>query len=187
MELEIINPIVQRAESLEIEKQADLPQAVQMLSELNKTADKITEEKEKITKPLNEALKQERNRWKPIETVLEQAINTLRTKITKYQTAQIAIEKAQQEKIAARLEKGTLTLPTAVRRLADLKISEKSVNSEAGYIKFRVTKKFIVENLELVPRDYLIINEALIKEAMKDQKEIPGIRYYEEQTPINYR
>ena len=182
-----VSPSVQEAQSIKIVDEKSLEAATELLSKVNKNLDHITEEKEKITKPLNEALKVERNRWKPMETVLESAKTILRQGIIKYQTQ--AKKKADDDaaKIAERAGKGTILPQTALRKMGEIQAPVKSVSTTSGSLKFRTDKKFEVMDLSLLPLDYHLADEVAIRKAMKEGIELPGVRYYEEQVPINSR
>ncbi len=182
-----IDPIRSEADKLQIEDTQSLEDAAMILSNLNKTLDRITTEREKVTKPLNEALKAERSRWKPLETKLEQAIVLVRSKISTYQTAHTLKARKEEDKIIERVNKGTLKADTAITKLQAIDAPETVVNTDVGTLKFRTVRKFRIKNLSLVPREYLIPNEVLIRSEMAKNKDIPGVEYFEEQMPVNYR
>lgn len=184
-----LSPIAQKVEWLQIKNADDIPEAVSLLSSLNKHSDAIETEKAKVMRPLLDAQKAERARWKPIETVLDSAITTLRAKMSTFQTEELARTQAQATKIAEKIGegKGKIKFETALEKLRDIKTPDKFVKTEEGSVSFRTIKRFEVTDLSLVPKEYLLPNEPLIKDAMKKNKPIPGIRYYEEQTLANFR
>ena len=55
-----LSPLAAEAKTLKIKDLGSLKMATEILSKLNKLNDRIREEKERVTKPLNEALKAER-------------------------------------------------------------------------------------------------------------------------------
>ena len=169
------SPLVAKAEAIEIKTPMALDLAVGLLSDLNKFVDRITEEKEKVTKPLNEALKAERGRWKHLETAYEVAIALLRTKMTAYQT----FKKNEAEKIAERVSNGKMKIETAVNKLATLDTPTSA--------KFREIKKFEVISLKDLPLEYHLANEVAIRKAMGEGVEIKGVRYFVEEVPVNVK
>ncbi len=177
----------QKAEALVIKTEADMSKAVVMLSEVNKVADGVKTEKEKIVKPLNEALKAERARWAPIETACTNAVATIRQKMMSYQKkldAEIAEKKA---KIIDRVDRGTLRVETAVDKMEALPDAAASVMTTAGSIQWRTVKKLVITNEKMIPREYLDVNEVRIKEALKAGKVVPGAEMIEEKIPSNSR
>lgn len=161
-----------------------LTHAVSILSQLNITLDTITADKETLTKPLNASLKAIRDKYRPVETELTQAIDTLKQKITTYQTQEIAKQKAIEAKI---LEDKRTTTETKINKLATIDQPEQKVTTEQGKVSFITVKKYRVTDIEKVPRAFLMVNDTAIKEAMKESHPIDGVEYYEEQSLRNYR
>ena len=182
-----ISPIISQANDLKITNGAAMGNAVEMLSKANKLLDRITEERERITKPLNEALKAERSRWKPIETVLNEAIDSIRAKMSSYQTAQIASQRASESKIADKLSSGSISLEKAITKIEGITVPEVKVATEAGSVSFKEVKRFRITDKAKIPLEFMIPDEKTITEAMRSGEFIEGIEYYTEQVPINRR
>lgn len=188
-EVKQLDVLVTQAQSLLIESPKDMQDATTFLSTLNKFNDKITTEKEKVTKPLNAALKAERERWKFTETKLAGAIAFVRRKMTDYQTAAVKKQQEEEAAIAARVGpgKGKISVETAVKRMDEVEVAEGVVTTDAGAVQFRAVQKFEVEDIQKLPWEFLVPNEVKIREAMKAGTAVPGVRYYEEQVPYNTR
>lgn len=182
-------PIVSKFKDRIIETSKQMSEAVAALSDLNKILDRLTEEKEKITKPLNAALKEVRGRYKNAETQLEEYIVDLRSKISGYQTEQVRLQRIEEEKIASRVGegKGKLKFETAVAKIDELDKPAEEVITNAGMVKFKEVKKIEIVDKSKVPMDYLVADESAIRKAMIEGIELPGVRYYTEQVPVNYR
>jgi hypothetical protein len=184
---EKIESIAVAVGSFSIKSNDDLKMATAMLSEMNKYADKVKEKKEEITKPINNALKSARALFKPVEEVYENAISSLRLKMTVYQTEQVRIRKEEEEKIAKKLIEGKIKINTAVKKIENLSEVEKEVATDSGLVQFREVKRFEVIDIKELPIEYHMANEQMITKAMKDNIEIKGVRYFVEQVPVNYR
>lgn len=184
-----VSPAVKKAEALVIESDDDLKGATELLSNLNKGLDRATEEKEKVTKPLNEALKAERARWKPFETMCEAAIDIVRKKMTAYQTEKTRHAQEEAARIAERVGegKGKLKAETAVRKMEEIEQPLLNVSSKAGMVDFIDVKCFEVEDITKLPIDYIVADEVKIRAAMKAGQELPGVKYWVEQRPRNFR
>lgn len=182
-----IAPVIAVANGLDIVDTVSMKVAVEFLSEANKYLDSVIEWKEKKTKPLNEALKVIRAETKPMESALTEAIESVREKMTTYQTEQVRLQKIAQEKIADRVSKGTLKIETGVRKLGEIAVPEKEVATDAGLVQFAEVKCFEVMDITLLPIEYHLANEVEIRKAMKEGKEVAGVRYYVEMQPRNYR
>ena len=184
-----IIPVIEDALTLKIKSQADLVTATEILSKLNKFVDKVTEEKEKVTRPLNEALKAERARWKPIENQYTEAIETVRKLMTDYQTNLVKQQKEEEMKIAARIGegKGKLRIETAVKKLDAITKAEKEYATTEGLVQFAEQKVLKITDLSLIPRQYLIVDEKAVLEALKAGQSVPGAELDTIQVPRNYR
>lgn len=184
-----VNPLVTRAQSFEIKTADDMKEATEMLSQMNRIGDAIEAEKQKVLKPLNQALKAERARWKPIETMWETGITAIRRAMTVYQTEAARLAREKEDKIAARVGegKGKLKAETAMQQISEIERPDSSIATTEGAVQFRTVKKFEVTDMTLLPIKYHIADEAKIKDAMRAGTELPGVRYYEEQVPVNFR
>ncbi len=184
-----LTPIAERAQNIEIKDEKSMKEAVEVLSELNKVNDKIVSKKEEYTKPLNELLKKFRATWKPLETMYTEAIESVREKMTIYQTEQVRLQKEESAKIAARVGegKGHFKIETAVTKLAEVKVPEKEIATSSGLVQFREVKVLKITNRDLIPLGYLIVDEAAVLKALKLGTTVPGAELETKQVPANYR
>lgn len=178
-----------KVQSITIASQEDMQKATDILSKLNVCLDSLIEEKELITKPMNEALREVRGRYKPTETRLEEAIGALRKSMSRYQTEETARIDAETAKIADRVGdgKGRLKIETAVRKMETLNTLDKKTTTANGSVSFKPAKMFEVTDIGKLPIAYHTPNETAIRSAMREGTELPGVRYWIEQVPINRR
>lgn len=183
------SPAVEKAEALEIRDAKTMTSATELLSELNQVSDRAEEEKQKTLKPANETVKQIRAQWKPLESALETAIGIIRKKMSAYQTEHKRIADEKAAKIEARVSegRGNLKFDTAVAQIEKIDKPADLVEANAGSVKFRTDKKFEVVDLKALPIEYHLADEVAIRAAMKAGTELPGVRYYTEEVPINSR
>ena len=187
-QVSIIDQIAPAITAINIPKIVDeksLTNATEVLSQANKYLKELTTDKEKLTKPLNDALKEVCARYKPIEIKLEGIIDNIRSSMSQYQTEQIRLQKAEEDKIAERVAKGNLKVETGIKKLESMDKPVDKVNTQTGKISFKTVKKFEVVDLALVPVEYHLANETAIRNAMVANIELPGVKYYTEQVPIN--
>lgn len=182
-------PIIERASNITVTSAEDMQGATEVLSQLNQYMDRLTEEKERVTKPLNEALKAERARWKPLEDMYNDAIAKVRTALGAYATAEAKRVKEEEAKIIARVGdgKGKLKIDTAARKLGEIEKPEEKVVARSGMLKFRTVQKLSITDAAAIPREYLVPDEKAIMDALKKGVVVTGCMIIEEQTPINYR
>lgn len=179
--------IITRAESITTLTVETMPEAVELLSSLNRIKDEITAEKEKVTRPLLDSLAAERAKWKPKEIRLESVITRIRTALTVYQTELVAKQRAQQEAIAKKLENNEIKPETAIKRMQKVENVQNTVESNTGKITFKTVTTFTVTDWKSVPDEFLLLNETKVREMLKNGKLVPGLQYNDEQVPINYR
>lgn len=191
-ELEIIKeiqPLANKAENLEIIDSASLKEVTSLLSRLNKLNDAVDEERSKVLKPLLEATKQERLRWKPAEQYYQTAIEAIRSKMTIYQTQAIKAKQEAEHSIVSRIApgKGNLSLDTAVKRIESLPTIEKVISTDEGSVTFVETKILKVTDLSIIPEEYWHINEKELLADLKKGMTIPGVELDTIQTLRNTR
>ena len=170
-----------------IKQPEDMAVATSTLSTLNKALDYLTEQKEKLTKPANQILKETRARYKPYETQLENKINEIRSLMTAFQTKQIAIQQKKESDLAAKVAAGTISIEKAADKLNKLPELVNNTVTDAGSVKFKPVKKWSIVDLSKLPIEYHLPNESMIRTAMNDGKELPGVKYFVEQIPYNSR
>lgn len=187
--LKDIKPITERLENLEIISPNTLKLATTILSNANTYLDSVIAYKESKTKPLNQALKVIRAETKPLEEALESLIESIRTKMSKYQTELANTRLEAELAITQRIGegRGKLKLETAVNKLEALAPVAQSVETDAGSVTFIATKKCEVVDMALLPLEYHVADETKVRSAMKQGVELPGVRYWTEQIPRNVR
>lgn len=181
--------VARQAEEIHITDDKTMSEAVELLSVLNRKSDEIENEKNKVMRPALDVVAAERARWKPVETFLKGHIDTLRTAISRYRTEAKRIADAEELKIAERVGpgKGKLKPETAIKQMGEIDRPEGAVKAESGSVSFRTDKCFEVVDISKLPIAYLLPNETEIRKAMKKGEELPGVRYYTEEVPINSR
>lgn len=170
------------AVDLAIIDEASLKQASSMRTALKDLLKQVTDYKETKTRPLNEALKIIRAETKPLESAIDDALSSINRKMTVYQNEQVRIADEKASKIAQRVApgKGNLSPETAVRRIDSL-----AVPKQVGSVKFNTVRKFEVMDVTLLPHEYILPNETAIRTAMRNNIQLPGVRYYEEKVPVS--
>lgn len=167
----------------------DFNNGVEILSRLNRMLDDVVAEKEKVTKPLNEALKAERERFKPYERKLEEAIKMIKDEMSGYQMRLLAEKKKAEEKAAKELASGKIDIGAAVDKLAvaGKGLVEGRVETASGAVKFRTDRVVRIVDEAKIPREYMIADMKKIKEALMAGVAVRGTVLEEVQTVVNYR
>ncbi len=182
-----VDPLIIKAEELVVEDSAGLKEAIEVLSELNQWSDRVEEDRTKLTAPLNKTLKEINSRYKPLKDALELTVERLRARMSEYQGKALRARAELELRFGERVEKGSLKAETAVRRLDELGTVEKSIEGENGSVSFIELEKFAIEDLSLVPIEYHLANEVMIRKAMKEKIYLPGVKYWTTQSVRNSR
>jgi len=166
---------VNASEALTIESQEDMASATELLSKINQTGDMIKARKEAITKPLNAGLKSARELFKPLETAQSEAKRIVSQKMIAYQNKVEEEERKAKAKLAARVEKGTMKLDTAVKKMEAIPETQNKVEAKSGSVTFKEVRVPKVVDEAKVPREYLILDMVKIRKAALAGVEIPGV------------
>lgn len=148
---------------------------------------KIIETKKKsITDPINSALKEVRAMFKPVEDHYESLRLLVDGKIMLYEKEKAEAARKAQEKIEARVEKGTLKQETAIKKIAKIETVEKNIVSESGGgVQFREIKKINIFDPSLVPDQYWILDEVRIRKEALAGVQIAGVKIEVEKVLAN--
>jgi hypothetical protein len=181
-----ITKAIAAAQALEIKVYEDLPKAIDLLSKIKKVGKIIKDEKEKITKPFNEGLKNARAFFAQFEAQNEEAEKIVKDKMLDY-NRKVEQERIKEEaKIAAKVESGKMSLEKAAEKMELVKEAPKSVEGNVGKISIKKIKKFEVVDKTKLPFDFLQPDMVKIREAMFANQILDGVRYWEEEQ-INSR
>lgn len=176
-----VSKLENKANEITITTAEENASATELKAKLNETKKQIKDRKEEITKPLNAALKSARDLFAPIEESFEKAEKILAGKLIAYKQKVEAETRAAEAKIAARVEKGTMKLETAEKKIEQLPTVQKTTQTDHGRVQFRKIKKVRITNQDLVPDQYWVLNEVLIRKDALTGTVIPGVEVYEEE------
>ena len=168
------------------ESQADMERGADLLHLIKEVEDSIVERKQAITKPLMASLTSARDLFRPLEDGHAEAKKTIKGKMLAYQIAEeerVAKEKAR---IEARVDKGTMRVDTAIKKLEDIEDAPKNAAGSIGKVSTRSVVKIRIVDEAIIPREYLIPNIAAITEAvLRKNLTIAGVERYEEKQIVS--
>lgn len=178
-----ISKLENQAQSVTIETQDDYTGAVDLVSKLKEAGKAIKDKKETITKPLNEALKNARDLFRPIEEQFDSAEAIIKRKLLDYKKKVDEEARAKEAKIAADLESGKIKkIETAEKKMESIERVESTTRGKVGEVQIRKIKKVRITNEILIPREYLVPDQVAIRRDALAGKEIPGVEVYEEES-----
>lgn len=140
-----------------------LEEAQALRVELKKQLKAITDEKDKVSRPLLDAISAERARFAPYIKKYEDAILKISQLLSEYQTEQLKLQKQKEEKI---LSDGRLKTETVITRLSEI---EQPITK--GFRKHQVLK---VTNISIIPLEYFDLNESKLLADLKAGKIVKG-------------
>ena len=166
-----------------VNSQPTFDKAKEVLSEIKATKKTVKEKKEGVTKPLNEALKNVRDLFRPIEDLVSQTELHLKSEIQKYNNKLLEEQKKREEEAEQKLKEAEAT----GEKVDMNKITKKVENNQkkVEQIKTRKVKKLRINDETKIPRSYLVPDEKMIKEALQAGFEVDGCELYEEEIIVN--
>jgi hypothetical protein len=148
----------------------------------------ITKQKKKITDPINEALKETRALFKPIEVKLEAAKTNLTTGMLDYRAKQQAEADAKAAELEAKVDAGEMELDDALAEMPSATI-EKTTYGKKGAVTVRTIKDVRVIDASLIPAQYLVIDMVAVRrDALGNAAAgiapvaIPGVELYDRES-----
>lgn len=172
--------LVDTAKALKVESKEDYEKATELLAQVREVEVALQERKEKITRPLMAGLAEARELFKPLEASHAEAKKTIKEKMLDYSIKEDERIAKEKEKVEARVEKGTMRVDTAVKKLEN--IGEAPKTNLVTRTKVRITDESLIPREFLVP-DMVKINDAVLKNKLT----IPGVETYEEKSIVASR
>jgi hypothetical protein len=180
-------PIVDSALSIKAVTAQNMPQATELLSRLNILNDRIEAEEDKITVPLEQALKAERARWKPAKSAYKTGIDYLRNLISVFQTNEVKRIRAEEAKVAQQINDGKITLEKGIKKIDKIEQVEEKVKTDNGSVSFREDQVLKITDRLSIPKYYWIVDEDLLLADLKAGKVVTGAELDIQLIPINRR
>lgn len=173
-------PVIRKAEALAIKVRDDETAAYVILKEIGIRVKSIESKRTAITKPLNASLKEVNALFKTLAQPLKTADVIIRDKILEFRTKR---EEAAAKKQAALEAKAEEAEEDGDKDRA-IELSEKAESVTASVGESVVQKRWTFEAVDIdkIPREYLVPNEAAIRLAIREGvREIPGLKIYQKE------
>jgi hypothetical protein len=168
------------ANSLQVKTADDLTAATELLGKIKTVGKLITGKKESITKPLNEALKNARAFFAPLEQSWWNAEKIVKDKMIVYQNAELAKAAKKTEVIEKQVESGKMSFDKAADKIEAI-TPQKNVTTDAGAAQFRTVKEVVIEDESKLPREYLVPDMVKIRKVALAGIAIAGVKVVEKQ------
>lgn len=148
-----------------ITNESELLEAQALRSKLKEELKAIEEQKEKVSRPLLDAIAARRAEFSPTIKKYDDLIKSINVLLIDYQTSVLALKKQAEDKI---LSDGRTKDETKVAKLSEI-----TPVSTSGFRKQQILE---VTDLSLIPRDYFILDESRLLSDLKEGKEIAGAK-----------
>jgi len=168
--------------SLIIKDEETLKRANDIRQDIKMVEKRVKEHKDARIKPLKSSIELLQADYAPIEAQLKEAKELVGDKIIAYDTQLRAEIAAKEQKLADRVDRGTLKMETAAVKISELPKVQNKIVSEKGSAVLKNRKNFRVVDISKLPLAYLKANEPAIRQAMYDGVEVQGCEYFLERT-----
>ena len=169
------------SKTLAIKNQDDYERAFSEGKKIKDRLDEIVARKEEITKPMNSALKSIRELFKPIEMAGGEAIRVIKNKMLVYTTEQTRKAEETKLKLAGRVERGTMKVDTAVRKIGEVETPEKTTVTADGRATTVTCKAWRVVDKSKIPLEFMEPDMVAIKASFRSGKPVAGVEEYADQ------
>lgn len=167
--------LITKAATLVVDSQESMIQAATLTGKL-KDVKKATvaEEAELSDKLAKLELTKEYEARRAFRLKVEKAIKFVSDQVNKYQTLEARRASEEAAKLAARVERGTMKLDTAVRKMDEIEKPLEEFKTADGSVSFKTIPKLDITDAMLIPRKYLVVDEVAVFAALKAGETIPG-------------
>ena len=160
-----------------INSQPTFELATNQLGEIKKIKNAVQEKKESITKHLNEALKNVRGLFSPIEEKITAIEGYLKENVLKYNVKLLEEKRKREQEAIEKIDKGE-NIDKAVKKL-------ENTNEKIAQIKTRKITRLRIVDKNLIPIDFLEPNLTKIMDSFKVGIPVNGCKIYQEEIAIN--
>ena len=162
---------------IKVNSQPTLDQAKISLTQVKEIKKIIQDKKDSVVKPLNEALKNTRALFKPIEDKVDVIETYLKGEVLRYNTKLLQEQRKREEEAQSKIEAGA-TFEEATKSVERI---EKKIDA----IPTRKIKRLKITDASKIERQFLIPDEQAIKEALIAGIKVSGCELVEEEIIVN--
>lgn len=179
--------LITRATTLVVDSQESMIQAATVLGKVKELIKKTKAEEENLSSQLAELeLTKQYDATRELRLKAEKASKFISEQVNKFQTLEAKRASEEAAKLAARVERGTMKLDTAVRKMDEIAQPIEEFKTTSGTVAFRTIPKLDIIDAKLIPREYLVIDEAKVFAALKAGTIVPGAQIIQVKSVSNY-
>jgi hypothetical protein len=170
--------VVAEGSRIKVVSQPTLKLANDQLSVLKGVKKSVQEKKDSVIKPLNEALKNARLLFSPIEEKIDTIETYLKEQVLSYNEKLLEESRKKEQEAAKKIEQGE-DIGKATKGLE--KIQEKQAEIKG----VRTIKKLRIIDVNKIPREFMIPDEVKIRQALLLGAKVEGAELIEEKILAN--
>jgi hypothetical protein len=160
------NKQLTQALSFQVQSVEDYEHGQDLLKVFSEASKKAKEEKDKVLAPAELTVKRIKEQWKPFEDGIENSVSFIKSAMSNWlQLKEEVEEKERQRLLSDKRIKNGATLQTKLASIAS-----KPVGGTRSMLVL------IVDDPNLIPREYLTVDKVKLKAALKEGIQIPGAR-----------
>lgn len=133
----LINEVVSFSPTTTIDDDGQLKLAATLLTTVKTHTKELTAKKKAIVGPLNASLKEIKALFKPAEDHLVAIEKSIKDAMLTYHNQKEAAARKEAERIARRIDKGTMKVETGIAKLAGIDQADNNIQTEGGSAQFR--------------------------------------------------
>lgn len=190
--------LIEAIKCVKVESDKDIEKYSEILVQIKARIKRIEEKRTEYVKPMNDQVKKINADFKQVSEPYINIERSIKTAIAEYLDEKRRIEaewvKKEEEERQARAKE--YAKETGVPKQEILAVMDKpevignptTIKTENSKIVNKLVKKFEIVDANLVPVEYKIVDERLIRQAINQGKsEIPGVRIWEETQVSSFR
>lgn len=164
-----------------IKTEADMAHAREVLTSVMSFKKQLQAKKDAIVKPINEALRQIRALFAPVEEKIAKAEGSIKSAILMYNSEIQAKLAAKQAETAKKVEAGEMTITKAAAQVERVAV-------KTAAIPTRKVKEIEIVDDAQIPDQYWVLDMVRIrKEAIFGNQQIPGVKVVEKEIIVGGR
>jgi hypothetical protein len=184
-----IDALAMACKNIVINNDESLERGKVLAKEARKIEQFIEEKRKEATKPLLDKKKQIDDFAKHLTNELNNAVKPLRAQIQKYEEEKERqrleelrrIEedrRRQEEALRVAQQQGDVEQITKIQEISELEAKAAELSEKSSSLRMIWT--FEVENINLVPKEYMLLDETAVRRAIQaGVREIPGLRIFQ--------
>lgn len=179
--------LINKASTLIVNSSESMIQAATVLGKVKELIKKTKAEEEILESQLAKLeLTKHYEAAREFRLKAEKASKFISAQVNTYQTLEAKKTAEAERKLIGRVEKGTMKLDTAVRKIDEIVKPIESLTTADGSINFRTIPKLDITDVALIPREYLVVNETKLFADLKAGKTVAGAQIIQVKSISNY-